>query len=184
MRLALIPLLASPMLAASLACTPVLFPDEHPIDASCPQIGALMDPADGRMILATMEDLPRRIGSIDFNEMMTRMQFSVTSVLITFLGSNGVLRGELLVNGVPVFDSYITAIGTTFTASLQGLDIQWRANYPGLGSLTFAFGSEGVYRDCENCSPVPEPEQIWTVGLTLAILGSVLFLGSKRIERK
>lgn len=162
-------------------CIPILFPDEQPIDSACPQIGAPVIPITGSAYSIAFEDLPRFVGSRDFNDLIATVDFGATFpgfANFTYVGHSSILFDELVVDGVTAFDTFGSLPGDVDTVPLAGLTFFFRATYPGYGAFTYNVGSQNVWASClSGCPPsVPEPSTnfLFSAGLVLLIGGLVV----------
>lgn len=178
-------ILAGAALAAPLTCFPNLPLDGISIDTGCPQVGASFSNIPGTTWEITFEDLPLVlfVSDRDYNDSAVLVKFTGAEATFTYLGANSTLEDSLLINGVPLFDSFTSIPGTAVTLNLSSLDISFKTLYFGTIPAVYPVGSEQVWVSCLDgkCpSAVPEPG---TWSLWLCGLGGV-WAGRRRLIRR
>jgi len=179
-RFALAALLVAPAFATP--CIPSLSLDGVTLAQSCYNTPLVATPGSTWEI--GFEDLP--IAPINFsdsdaNDLVSLVSFSNTLATFTYQGHLSVLHDTMIVDGLPVFDTFSSLPGATATAPITGLSIAFRAR--GIGyDATYALPSSNTVVVCiDGCRPtasVPEPSNVSLlfVGLlTIALVNLGLY---------
>jgi len=174
-------LLAAPLFATP--CLPSLAVDGAPLPQSCYNTPLLFTP--GSTWQLGFEDLPATFADFDGNDLAVLVSFSNTLATFTYQGGFSVLHDTMLVNGVPIFDTFSSLQGTTFAGPVGVLSIAFRAR--GIGyDATYALPSANTVAYCvSGCvTPVPEPATWVLLAAALLIVAALKYAQGARIAKE